>query len=186
MHTTTTLSLALFVLATRACSPCAHPGNFTGPVTLLADPAAAYCNAGSQSANYASVPYHFFNPRDEAPCDAPINVTNPNTNKMIQAIVIGNCSTCTGSDLQLTTAALAALSPTASERRLIDRLHLHRWQGEQSAYNGRVDFCRLELEPHRADLEEEHKNTRVVARASDLPCGLRGRAQTYEIDDSGQ
>lgn len=111
-------SLTIFSLAIvtiHACNPgtdgCDHPGNFTGTLTALKDPAAAYCNPGTQTSIYASIPASFYNPPDESPCDAPINVTNPSTKKTIEATVIGECTTCTGDNIQLTTAGLEALSP---------------------------------------------------------------------------
>lgn len=114
MYISLLISFAFAIVATRACDPdtpgCDHPGNFTGTLTAFANPAAAYCDPGNQSFVYANIPLSFWNPRDESPCDAPINVTNPSTKKTIEAIVIGQCKACVGDNIQLTTAGLLALS----------------------------------------------------------------------------
>lgn len=115
MYISSVFAAALFTVAIRACNPgtdgCDHPGNFTGTLTKFTDPAAAFCSAGTESSIYASIPASFYDPPDESPCDAPINVTNPSTKKTISAMVIGECTSCTGDNIQLTTAGLAALSP---------------------------------------------------------------------------
>ncbi|CAD6594043.1 MAG: hypothetical protein ASARMPREDX12_007990 [Alectoria sarmentosa] len=117
MYLSSVLALALAVVTIHACPPgtfgCDHPGNFTGNLTLFVNPAAAYCSSGSETSIYASIPASFFNPPDESPCGAPLNITNPRTKKTILATVLGECTTCAGDDIQLTTAGLAALSPSA-------------------------------------------------------------------------
>ncbi|CAD6590478.1 MAG: hypothetical protein ASARMPRED_004829 [Alectoria sarmentosa] len=129
MYISSVLALALAVVTIHACPPgtfgCDHPGNFTGNLTLLVNPAAAYCSSGSETSIYASIPASFFNPpeclsRDdlsESPCGAPLNITNPRTKKTILATVLGECTTCAGDDIQLTTAGLAALSPNGKARK---------------------------------------------------------------------
>ncbi|KAM0801055.1 hypothetical protein BDR22DRAFT_848917 [Usnea florida] len=111
------LTIAFFALTARACEQCPHPGNFTGTLTHFADPADAYCSPGNQTAFFASIPIAFFDPPDESPCDGPMTVTNPSTGKTITATAIGKCSSCTGDDIQLTTAAMAALSPNGKATR---------------------------------------------------------------------
>lgn len=81
----------------------------------------------------------------ESPCGAPLNITNPHTKKTILASVLGECTTCAGDNIQLTTAGLAALSP--SEFDALYRYVLgtetncrRRWESEQSARDGELDF----------------------------------------------
>ncbi|KAL2036810.1 hypothetical protein N7G274_010468 [Stereocaulon virgatum] len=105
--------LAAACVAVQACERCPHPGNFTGKLGLLRNATDSYCGTVDTPAHsiYASINTTFYSIRDESPCDAPINVTNPSINKTIQAIVVGECSTCIGGDIQLTTLGYRALSP---------------------------------------------------------------------------
>lgn len=59
--------------------------------------------------------------RSESPCGAPLNITNPHTKKTILASVLGECTMCEDDDIQLTTAGLAALSPSEFSRPILIR-----------------------------------------------------------------
>ncbi|MCJ1380143.1 hypothetical protein MMC17_003246 [Xylographa soralifera] len=109
MQFSTTIALAALAAAARACSQCPHPGNFTGFVTQFA-PNPNYCGTAVSDVSYSiSVPATYYNPPDESPCDAPVNVTNICTGKVITAMVVGKCTTCSANDIQLTGAAISAL-----------------------------------------------------------------------------
>ncbi|KAI9699924.1 MAG: hypothetical protein M1820_006986 [Bogoriella megaspora] len=86
------------------------------PVSLFVDPSSGRCGLQDtpSGAIFASVPAQFFDPPDEAPCDEPLNVTNPNTGKQITAIVVGQFTDASGQDLQLSSEGLAALAPDAN------------------------------------------------------------------------
>ncbi|MCJ1314720.1 hypothetical protein MMC15_000032 [Xylographa vitiligo] len=109
MQFSTTMVLAALAAAVHACSQCPHPGNFTGFVTSFA-PNPNYCGTGVSDVSFSiSVPATYYNPPDESPCDAPVNVTNICTGKVITAMVVGKCTTCAANDIQLTAAAISAL-----------------------------------------------------------------------------
>ncbi|KAL9609295.1 MAG: hypothetical protein Q9167_005931 [Letrouitia subvulpina] len=113
MQFTSLLAFASALAAANACTQCPHPGTFTGKLSLYTTPQSAYCGINTIPANAvaASIPASFFNPPDESPCDAPINVTNPSTKKTIKAYVVDKSTSSTGNNLRLTTNGLAALSP---------------------------------------------------------------------------
>jgi len=119
MYISFALASTLFFAAVRACTECVHPGNFTGKLQKYTNPKSAYCGLEDTAADaiYASVSADYYNPPDESPCDAPINVTNPITNKIISAIVVGKCKTCKGNDLFLTEVGFDALSPNGRPQR---------------------------------------------------------------------
>ncbi|MCJ1393124.1 hypothetical protein MMC18_005996 [Xylographa bjoerkii] len=82
---------------------------YTATVTKFA-PNPNYCQTAISDVAYAvSVPATYYNPPDESPCDAPVNVTNTCTGKVITATVVGECTTCAANDILLTAAAITAL-----------------------------------------------------------------------------
>lgn len=72
-------TFSLFSSTVLACTQCAHPGVFTGKLALFTNPSSAYCGLEDTPADaiYAAVSSKFYNPPDESPCDAMVNVTNP-------------------------------------------------------------------------------------------------------------
>lgn len=60
-----------------------------------------------------SIPSAFYDPPDESPCDETVNITNVATGVTIAALIVGECTTCTGNDILITTAGQAALAPDA-------------------------------------------------------------------------
>lgn len=111
LPTTLLTTLLLTITTTLACTKCPHPGTFTGKLAPYTNVQYAYCTLEDTPPNsiYASVSADFYNPPDQAPCTAPINVTNPVTRKTIRAIVVGQCKTCTGNGLFLTEEGFKAL-----------------------------------------------------------------------------
>lgn len=112
MYISATLAFTLLFAAVQACTECPHPGVFTGNLMKYLTPNNAYCGLENVPANatYASIAAKYFNPPDESPCDAPINVTNPVTQVTVSAIVVGQCRTCTKDNVYLTGPGYDALS----------------------------------------------------------------------------
>ncbi len=112
MYISATLASTLFFAAVRACIECPHPGNFTGNLLPYEVLQSASCGIESAppNATYAKLSKDYFNPPDESPCNAPITVTNPKTNKIVTAYVVGECKTCSGDDVYLSQPGYSVLS----------------------------------------------------------------------------
>lgn len=112
MYISAALASTLLFAAVQACIECPHPGNFTGRLIKYTTSKTAYCGLedAPPNATYASISAKYYNPPDESPCLAPINVTNPVTNVTISAVVVGQCKTCTEDTVYLTENGYAELS----------------------------------------------------------------------------
>ncbi|KAK0508173.1 hypothetical protein JMJ35_009257 [Cladonia borealis] len=113
MYFSGVIFFALALATVQACQKCTHPGDFQGKLGWLRNTTASYCGTSGTPSNsiYASVDVEFFDPPDESPCGAAINVTNPTTRKTIQAIVVDKCDDCLDDAILLTLNGLRALSP---------------------------------------------------------------------------
>lgn len=117
----TTLLLLLLLPSIHACTTCPHPGTFTGSLYAYTNPESAYCGLPSSppkpfnnpsnpsSPIYASISASFFDPPDQAPCNAPIVVRNPGTGKNVTAIVVTRDEGCREGDVFLTGEGFGSL-----------------------------------------------------------------------------
>jgi len=106
---------AALAASAQACTECPHPGTFTNASLGFYFPVDPnFCETPITESDIAvSLPAIYWDPPDESPCDETVNVTNVATGVTIAALIVGECTTCVGNDILITTAGQAALAPDA-------------------------------------------------------------------------